>query len=219
MRTAVGSWVGGAWSMLRAGWSPGRGFPGEFPMDDLRTRGVDLPFARPAPGPTPLWTATLAEVMSPPDCSQGMSDSWDRYVRKGWRALDQIAGRTRLFERAEPSEVEGYAIAHDLRDRIVAVFEAGTGAPAGAVIDGNLHVLKRHQGKGLAPLLIERAFDVGIKRLDHATVTLSPGGRATRRRAHRNSVRRAIERGESVRDDVLADYPDLAEATAAAPAP
>jgi GNAT superfamily N-acetyltransferase len=218
MREAAGSWVGEAWAMLRAGMSPGRGFPGEFPMHDLRSRGIDLPFARPAPSPTPLWTATLAEVMSPPDCSKAMSDSWDRYVRKGWKALDHIVERIGLFERAEPSEVEGYAIAHDLRERIVAVFEARTGAPAGAVIDGNLHVLKRHQGKGLAPLLIERAFDVGVKRLDHLTVTLSPGGRATRRRAHRNSVRRALERGEAVRDEVLDDYPELRDA-AAAPAP
>jgi hypothetical protein len=158
--------------------------------------------------PTPLHTLTLAEVMSPPDAPERMSTSWAWYVRNGWGALDALVERHGLRDRAVPCGVPGYAIACDVPDRVVAVIDEATGMAAGGLVEGNLHILRDHQGRGLAPLVMEMAFDVGIKRIGHS-VALSPGGRKTRKAAHLISVRRALERGVEVRAEVLADYPGL----------
>jgi len=167
--------------------------------------------------PTPLWTLTLAEVMSPPDAPESMSEWWDRRVRDGWRDLDRAVERHGLRDSVMPSGVDGYAIAYHLRSGTIAVIETASGIAVGGLFEGNLHVLAGHQRRGLAAAVMDLAFEVGIKKIGH-NVALSRGGRATRRAAHRLSVARALVRGLAVRPEVLADYPDLAPADEAMPA-
>ena len=133
-----------------------------MPADDRRLP-VRLPWTpTPPPAPTPLHTLTLAEVMSPPDAPLSMSADWDDRVKDGWRDLERLAARPSIRDGARPCGVEGYAIASDPVWRSIAVIVAGTGEPAGGLIDGNLHVLAAHQGKGLATAITELAFAVGF---------------------------------------------------------
>ena len=121
-----------------------------------------------------------------------------------------------LWESRQPSNVDGYSIAHkgkDWRDGVIAVWQDATGKLVGGQGNGVPYVDPAFREQKLGREIQLRAFETGLKTL-RDFVIFSPAGLAARKSAHRFAVTRAVEHGLAVRSDVLADYPELQPAAA-----
>jgi hypothetical protein len=119
---------------------------------------------------------------------------------------------SKLFDSRTPCEVEGFSIAHTRDhtgwyDGIICVWDANAEL-VGGMAKGVPYVKSEFQGNGLGREIVLLAFEIGIKDIDDG-VFFSPAGLACRKSVHRLSVQRALQKGEDVSTEVLADYPDL----------
>ena len=125
-----------------------------------------------------------------------------------WSVIENASEMERL---REPSNVEGFSIAHqgdNWGKGIICIWDDATGQPVGGQAGGTPYVMPEYRGLKLGREIQIRAFETGLKRMDTGSF-FSPEGLASRKSAHRFCVARALENGLDVPPEVLIDYPEL----------
>jgi len=180
----------------------------------------------PPPEPVPLHRVTLADLMDSPSASPEWEASIilacaDPAYEDARIGANPIARHLMAREdhgryvREVAFDVPAFTCvvpARRAHAQFMAVIREATGEVVAGIHDRNIYVLPAFRGRGIGAELLVRAFETGQRHPEtmNRDNSLTTAGRANRRAAHRLAVTRALDAGEEVPDDVMADYPDLA---------